>query len=85
MQLDVDVLTPRKIIFKGKAQSVIVPGEQGVFEIIPFHKRILSRLISGALFIDEERFNIQRGIVKVDQNKVTIVVEESSSPIINGS
>lgn len=76
MFLDVSVLSPKEVIFEGKVRSVILPGEQGVFEILPFHKRILSRLISGTLLIDEESFSIRRGIVKVNQNRVTIIVEQ---------
>ena len=76
MQLDVSILNPKKVLFKGKARSVIVPGEQGVFEILPFHKRILSRLVSGILVVDDQELSIKRGVIKVDQNKVTITVEE---------
>jgi len=76
MQLDVSVLSPKRVIFNGRAKCVVIPGEQGVFEILPFHKRILSRLISGTLFIDEKKLPIRRGIVKVEQNKVTIIIEE---------
>ena len=77
MLLDVSVLSPEKIIYEGKARSVVLPGEQGVFEVLPYHKRILSRLISGALVIDGEVFSIYRGIVSVSQNKVTVIVEEA--------
>jgi F-type H+-transporting ATPase subunit epsilon len=70
------LLTPREVVFEGEAKSVILPGEQGVFELLPFHKRLLSRLISGNLLIDEKVFPIQRGIVKVNQDNVTIIVEE---------
>ncbi len=76
MLLDVAVLNPRKIVFEGKAKSVILPGEQGVSEALPFHKRLLCRLISGALVIDEKTFPIRRGIAKIDQNKVTVIIEE---------
>ncbi len=78
MLLDVTVLSPREIIFEGKASSVVVPGEQGVFEILPFHKRIISRLISGILLINGQGLPIRRGIVKVNKNQVTIILEEAS-------
>jgi len=78
MLLDVSLLSPMKVIFENKAKSVIVPGEEGVFEVLSFHKRLLSRLISGTIFIDEESFPIKRGVIKVNQNKVTILVEEAS-------
>lgn len=76
MFLEVTVLSPREVIFQGKAKSVILPGEEGVFEVLPFHKRILSRLISGRLFVDEQNFLVKRGIAKVNQNKVTVIIEE---------
>lgn len=74
--LDVSLLSPQEIIFEGQAKSVILPGESGVFEVQPFHKRILSRLISGILFIDQQNFSVQRGIAKVYKNKVTIIIEQ---------
>ncbi|MFC1621414.1 hypothetical protein ACFL2G_03820 [Candidatus Omnitrophota bacterium] len=75
MLLDIIVLTPNKIIFKGQAKSVIVPGEYGIFEVLPFHKRILGRLIRGTVHIDETEVPIKRGLVKAGQNKVTVIVE----------
>jgi len=73
--LDVSLLTPRQVLYNGTARSVIAPGEEGVFEVLPFHKRLLSRLISGVLFIDDTGYHLKRGILKVDQNKVTIIIE----------
>lgn len=79
MLLDVIVLSPQKVIFQGKANSVTVPGEQGVFEILPFHKRIISRLLAGKLSIDGQGFPLDRGIVKVNGNHVTIILEGNGS------
>ncbi len=76
MLLDVSILNPRKVVFKGKAASIMLPGEEGVFEILPFHKRFISRLISGLLLVDGKTFSVHRGIAKVDQNKVTVIIEE---------
>ena len=74
--LDVVVLTLGKILFEGKAKSVILPGEKGTFEVLPYHKPLLSRLITGPLIIDGQQLLISRGIVKVAMNKVMAVVEE---------
>ena len=76
MLLNVSVLNLSKVLFEGQAQRVVVSGEEGVFEILPFHKRIISRLITGAVVVDEQSIPIRRGIVKADQNKVTIILEE---------
>ena len=76
MALEVSVLSPKEVIFEGEAKSLSVPGEQGVFELLSFHKRILSRLISGTLVVDGQSIYIKRGVIKVNQNKVTVLVEE---------
>ena len=77
MLLNVSVVTPTEVLFEGEAKSVIVPGEEGVFEILPFHNRLLSRLLGGVVLVDEEAIRIRRGVVKVNQNKVTIIAEKS--------
>jgi F-type H+-transporting ATPase subunit epsilon len=76
MQLDISILSTSKVIYKGQAKSVIVPGEGGVFEILPFHKRIMSRLVSGVLIVDGQPLPIKRGIIKAAKNHVTIILEE---------
>ncbi len=74
--LEIIVATPQRIIFEGRANSVILPGEKGVFELLPFHKSLLSRLISGELVIDERTFTIRRGVVGVYRNRATVIIEE---------
>jgi F-type H+-transporting ATPase subunit epsilon len=76
MLLDVSVLTPKEVIFEGTAKAVTLPGEEGVFEILPYHKSIVSRLVSGNLFIDNEKFFIKRGVMKLHNNKVVVIVEQ---------
>jgi len=76
MFLEVCILTPQKLIFEGKVKNLILPGEEGVFEVLPFHKEIISRLISGNLIIDKEVYPIKRGIIKVEKNKALVIVEE---------
>lgn len=73
--LDVLILSPEKEIFEGKAESVSLPGEQGAFEVLPFHKNLLSRLLSGSVIVDGRVFSIRRGIVKVENNTVTVISE----------
>ena len=76
MALKVAVFNPKESIFSGEAKSVILPGEQGVFELQPYHKPILSRLIYGTVFIDGQGIPIRRGVAKAVYDRVTIIVEE---------
>ncbi len=77
MRLSVSVVSPTGVLYEGQAASVVVPGEAGVFEVLPFHHRIVSRLLSGTVFVDSIKFHIRRGIVKAAQNTVTVIVEEA--------
>ena len=73
--LEVIVSTTEKVLFEGKAESLILPGEQGVFEILPFHKPLLSRLINGHVYVDQNSFSIRRGIIGINNNRATVIVE----------
>jgi len=74
--MNVTIMSTVKVIFKGKAESVILPGDMGVFEVMSYHKRVISRLLKGSIEVDGQQFPIARGIVKVVKNHVTAVIEE---------
>lgn len=74
--LDLTVLAPQEVIFEGKVKSLIAPGESGVLEILSYHKRLLTRLISGIMFVDQKSLHIRRGLLKVNKNKVTVIIEK---------
>lgn len=74
--LNVTIMSTIKIIHKGQAESVILPGDTGTFEVMSFHKRTMSRLLKGSVNVDGQQFPIARGVVKIDRNNVMIVVEE---------
>lgn len=76
--LEVVVATADRILYEGKAASIIVPGEKGVFEILPYHKAILSRLLPGKMYVDGSALAIRRGVMKAAMNKVTVIVEEAA-------
>lgn len=78
LPLDVTIVTPQKMLFQGKAQSVVMPGEKGVFEILENHKPLLSRLIPGEIKIDRRSIPVHRGVVKVASNSVTGIVETTA-------
>ena len=74
---DVLIATLDRVVFEGKGKSLILPGENGVFEVLPFHKRLLSRLKAGPVVLDGNTFPIRKGVVKVGPTDVTVIVEEA--------
>ena len=73
--LNVTIMNTAQVVFKGQAESVNFPGDTGFFEIMSYHKRMMSRLLKGDIDVDGKQFPIERGIVKVEQNNVMVVVE----------
>ena len=73
--LDVLVVTPQGVLYEGKAETAIFPGEEGVFEVMKNHKAIFSRLIRGEIFINNRKFPIRRGVVKAGLNRILAIVE----------
>ena len=74
---DVLIATLDRVVFEGKARSLILPGENGTFEVLPYHKKLLSRLKEGPLVLDGSTFPIKRGVAKVSPTEVTVIVEEA--------
>ena len=74
--LKVVIITPQRIIFEGKAKSVFLPGDTGEFEILEFHKSVISLLKEGLIIIDKENsIAINSGIVRMRNNEVVVLVE----------
>ena len=73
--LNVVVISLERAVFHGAAQSVVLPGEQGTFEVLPLHRALVSRLLAGRVVIDGRTLAIRRGIVRVASDVVTAVVE----------
>ena len=71
----VTILSPHDVLFSGQAHHVVFPGEQGVFEVLPFHRPLVSRLLPGIILIDERSIAIQRGVVKIESDSITAIVE----------
>lgn len=71
------IATLDRVVFEGKGKSLILPGEKGTFEVLPYHKKLLSRLGKGSLVLDGSSFPILRGVAKVGPSDVTIIIEEA--------
>lgn len=73
--MDVVILSAQDLLYQGRADRVILPGEQGVFEVAPFHRPLVSRLLPGLIVVDHQAFPIRRGVVKIRHDAVTAIVE----------
>ena len=76
--LNIIIVSPEKTLYKGEAESIIVPGEKGRFEVLTNHAPIVSILPKGSIECQgKERFtlNIEGGFIEVKENNVSVCVE----------
>ena len=68
-----------RVTFEGPAKSLIAPGSNGNFAILPGHTPLFAKIDSGKLFIEHkfgtEELQIKGGIAKINQFQVTILVD----------
>ena len=75
--MKVTILNPKWTIFEDEAKSVFLPGEAGEFEVLDFHKPIISLLTKGDIVVDATKtIPISQGIVKTHDNQLVALVEE---------
>ena len=75
--LTLKIVSPERIEFEGKVESVKVPGMMGNFEILTNHAPIISSLKKGVVEYDGKQLEIMGGFVAVQKNEVSICVEIS--------
>ena len=73
--IEVSIMNQSQVIFDGIANSVILPGDYGEFEVLPFHWPIVSLLKKGEIIIDDMGFPISKGIVRFSEEKLVALVE----------
>jgi F-type H+-transporting ATPase subunit epsilon len=82
--IDIEIVTPQKKVFEGKAQSVTVPGVQAPFQILYNHAPIVSTLEPGTIKISDENnktilFATSEGFTEVQRNHISILVESAEN------
>ncbi len=77
--LKLKIVSPEKIVYDDIAESVLVPGTMGPFEILTNHAPIISSLQAGTIdYVTQNRhftLEITGGFVEVIKNHVHLCVE----------
>ncbi len=75
--MQVDILTPDKVLFSGEATSVKLPGSLGQFEVLNNHAPLVSSLNAGNVRVrsaeGDQNFAIKGGVVEVTKNKIVVL------------
>lgn len=79
-QLNLEIITPSKVGFKGEIYSVTVPGTKGNFQVLYNHAPIISSLEIGKIILEEQEgskveYATSGGTIEVSNNKIIILAE----------
>lgn len=82
--LAVEIITPQKVAFSGKAQSVTLPGSKAPFQVLYNHAPIVSSLDIGLIRVDspeggQQFFAASEGFVEVQKNHISVLVETAEA------
>lgn len=84
-ELQVNILSPSKVVTKVKAAQVQVPGALGYMGILPGHAKLISELGVGELTLEggeagKQVYFVAGGYIDVSNDNVTVLVDRIEKP-----
>ncbi|EMO62373.1 ATP synthase F1, epsilon subunit [Leptospira borgpetersenii serovar Pomona str. 200901868] len=81
-KLNVSVISPEKILYKGEVDSLVVPGSEGFFGILRNHAPLVATLGIGVLEIRKgeklKNISVEGGFIEVKDNTVSILTDHGA-------
>ena len=79
-KLHLEIVTPQGQIFNDDVSSVVLPGSEGEFGVLPNHALLISLLKAGIIDIEHKNKKhdvvaINWGYAKIDEGKVVILAD----------
>ena len=70
-------MTPDTLVYENEVQSVFLTGDQGEYELMPYHYPVLGILKEGNIIIDwKESVPLKLGLVRFFANDCIILIEQ---------
>ena len=83
-EFDVQILTPSKALFRGKATEVVLPSYDGEVGVLEGHADFVGLLGTGALKMvtggNDHWYMLSSGVYQVEDGKLTILAEQGETP-----
>ncbi|MCH8546586.1 MAG: ATP synthase F1 subunit epsilon [Cryomorphaceae bacterium] len=79
--MQVDIISPEKLLFSGEATSIKMPGVNGAFQVLENHAPMISTLTAGVVEMEliqkneRKTFDINGGVVEIRNNKVSLLAD----------
>jgi len=81
--MQLEIITPDKVLFSGEANLVQLPGENGLFEILNNHAPMISSLAKGVIKVidstgSKHLFEILSGVTECKSNNVIVLASNGN-------
>jgi len=77
--LRLEIVTPEAKTFSDDVDSVVIPGSEGEFGVLPQHVALMTEMVPGELRImkggEETRLAVGSGFVEVTQESVSVLTD----------
>lgn len=79
-ELNIDIVTPSKSIFKGEIKSITVPGTKGRFQVLKNHAPIVSTFEIGMIKVEllnstNKYYATAGGTIEVLENEIVVLAD----------
>lgn len=83
MPIRCEIVSQDRVVYKGDADIVVLPGLEGVMGILPHHSPVLTVLQYGIITVrngkDEEYFTVAGGVAEVQPDQVTVLADAAEN------
>lgn len=69
------IITPTGIKYEGEVSRVQFPAATGLAEILENHDKMIAAVRTGQIITDKDSFECNGGVLRVENNIVTVVCE----------
>jgi F-type H+-transporting ATPase subunit epsilon len=80
-KINVELVTPEKLVLSSEADSVMIPGSEGDFGVLVNHAPMISNIRPGVVVIENDGYTqkilISGGFAEVTADRCTILATES--------
>lgn len=81
MKLNLEIITPTKVVLKEEVDEITVPTVTGIISILPNHVNLLTKIVPGEMVIrrngKNDYFAIMGGFLEIANNKANILADHA--------
>jgi len=82
--LDIEIVSPEKLVFKGTGKVLTVPGVDGRFQVLNMHAAMIAMFEAGVITVEDEKgekinFSTRGGVAEVKKNKVVVLADAAEA------